>query len=74
MNSETNIFSFDWSFDDWSIDALISDFNVFDGIDFSILYSWFPGDIAYAIQLCIAFLITLGVFKIVKHIFTFGIL
>lgn len=63
-----NRFSFDWAFDDWSIDALISDFDVFSSIDFSVLYSWLPGDIAGAIGLCLKFLAILAVLGILRRI------
>lgn len=56
------------SFENWSIDNLIADLNIFDDIDFSILYSWLPGDIASAISMCLTCLAMLAVFGIIKRI------
>lgn len=63
-----NTFNFNWAFDDWSIDALISDLDVFSSIDFSVLYSWLPSDIASSIQLCLGALAVLAVMGILRRI------
>lgn len=59
---------FDFGFADWSIDNLINDLDVFSGIDFSVLYTWLPGDISSAINLCLSFLAILAVLGILRRI------
>lgn len=44
-----------------------SSINIFDDIDFSILYDWLPQDIEAVIQVVLAFLLVLAVLGLVKH-------
>lgn len=43
----------------------------FDGLDFTILYNWLPSDIVYVITACIAFLLVLALFGILRRILFF---
>lgn len=48
------------------IDYYLENFNIFDGIDFSIIYNWLPSDIQASITSIIAVLAVLVVIGLVR--------
>lgn len=55
----------------WITDTISNIGNIFDDIDFTILYDWLPTDIQAVITACIAFLFVLALFGLLRRLLFF---
>lgn len=55
----------------WVTSTIRSIGNIFDDIDFTLLYNWLPSDIQAVITACIAFLFVLALFGLLRRLLFF---
>lgn len=55
----------------WVTDTISNIGNIFDDIDFTILYDWLPADIQAVVTACIAFLFVLALFGLLRRLLFF---